>query len=467
LAHSFIMQDKGVGVDNIADFPATLSALSYIQERFALLNLSGEIRIVDRLQIAEVIAGKQGEISFYKRPEGQLLIYRELENLPISSKPKDVFNDFLVNPNTHVYNAIAFSPLLTPASTLNYWVDPSIQAKEGDWFILQEFLHTVICNNDVVLFDYIIYYLAHMVQKPEEKPGIMIVLLSGQGTGKGTLFRLIERLWPRTTLVVSDIAEVVGQFNASLERNFVVCMDEALFHGDKKSIEKLKSLITEPKCRIEQKYQPSRTIDSYHRLFASSNHNHFAQVDKDDRRFLFIRVSSVHKQDQIYFDSVNEALESDDVIAAMMFDLMNIDLTDFNVRKRPITEEHLSQRLQSLGGFERFWFEVLQTGYFKRGSYSGVTWKESTFISTEYLIEAYKEYDRNANKYQPIQSQQLASTIKSLCPSTEPTRRTNQGSQERGYQLPDLSTARAEFEQTFGPNLIWESLDDELAKAAI
>lgn len=459
-------------MNNIVNLNQVISPLQHLQTKYALLNLSGEIRIVDSQQIADVLAGKQSEISYYKRPEGQILIQRALENLPVSCKPKEEFNHFLVNPNTHVYNAIAFSPLPTPTTTLNYWVPPPIAPKQGDWFVIQEFLQSVICDYDVALHDYVIRYLAHMLQHPEEKPEIMIVLLSGQGTGKGTFYRLLDRIWPRTTLQVSDINEVVGQFNASLERNYVICMDEALFAGDKKSLDKLKSLITEPKCRIEQKYQPSRTIDSFHRFFATSNHHHFAQVDTDDRRFLFIRVSSIHQQDDIYFDAVNDALDNDDVIAAMMYDLMQLDLTDFNVRKRPITKEHTNQRLQSLSGFERFWYEVLQTGSFKNGFYPVTPWNQSVFISTDSIIQAYKEYDRNATKYQPLQSQQLAATLKKLCPSAVNDRQTVLGRQERGYQLPTISIARNEFEKLMGTSIDWPELDDEdknadkLARAA-
>lgn len=442
--------------------------LDHLQAKYALINLSGEIRIVDLQQVAEVLAGKQPEISYYKRSEGQILIQRELENLPFACKPKEEFNHFLVNPNTHVYSAIAFSPLQTPATTLNYWMPPPIAPKKGDWFVIQEFLQSVICDYDVTLYDYLIRYLAHMLQRPQEKPGVMVVLLSGQGTGKGTFYRLLDRIWSRSTLQVSDINEVVGQFNAALERNYIVCMDEALFAGDKKSLEKLKSLITEPTCRIEQKYQPSRTIDSYHRLFASSNHSHFAQVDKDDRRFLFIRVSSIHKQDQIYFDAMNDALDDDDVIAAMMHDLMSLDLTGFNVRKRPITEEHINQRLQSLSGFERFWYEVLQTGTFKTGYFAPTPWNQPIFIATDSITQAYKEYDRNATKYQPLQTQQLAAMVKTLCPSAVNDRQTVLGKQERGYQLPTISIARNEFENLMGTSVDWPELDDEyeLATAA-
>lgn len=443
-------------MSNVINLQKQITALTTIQDKYALLDLSGDIRIVDRGQVANIMAGQAGEISFYKRPEGQILISREIENLPFPVKAQEEFKNFLVNPNTHLYNAVAFSPLPMPATTLNYWIAPSIEPKQGDWFVLQEFIHSVICNNNVALFDYLVRYLAHMLQRPEDKPGIMIVFLSGQGTGKGTFYKLLDRIWSRTTLQVSDIGEILGQFNAALERNYVVCMDEALFSGDKKSLDKLKSLITEPRCRIEQKHQPSRSIDSYHRFFASSNHNHFAHVDKDDRRFLFIRLSSVHKQDQIYFDAVNDALDNDDVIAAMMFDLVNLDLTGFSIRKRPLTEEHLSQRLQSLGGFERYWFEVLQTGMID----GYLEWDKPIFVSSSSLVDKFKEYDKNATRYQPLQQHQIATTLKTICPSANPARKKLMNKQERGYDLPDIKVARKEFEMMLGTSVEWESLED-------
>ena len=441
---------------NILNLQKQPTALATIQARFALLDLANEIRVIDLQQVTDVMSGKRNEISFYRRAEGLIVISRELENLPFPVKASEEFKNFLVNPNTHLYNAIAFSPLPTPDTTLNYWISPSIKPKQGDWIVLREFLNTVICNNNVALLDYLIYYLAHMLQRPEDKPGIMIVLLSGQGTGKGTFYKLLSKIWSRTTLQVSDIGEVIGQFNAALERNYTVCMDEALFAGDKKSLDKLKSLITEKKCRIEQKHQPSRTIDSYHRFFAASNHEHFAHVDKDDRRFLFIRVSSIHKQDQLYFDAVNDALDNDDVIAAMMFDLINLDLTGFNIRKRPLTEEHLSQRLQSLSGFERYWFEVMQTGMINEH----LEWNKPMFISSSSLIYKYKEYDKNATRYQPLQQQQIATTLKTMCPSATPARKKGTNKQERGYDLPDINVARKEFEMMVGTSVEWGTLED-------
>ena len=114
-----------------------------------------------------------------------------------------------------------------------------------------------------------------MIQKPEEKPGIMIVMSGGQGTGKGTFFCLLQKIWLKTTLIVSDVDHVIGGFNAALERNYAVCMDEALFSSQKKAMDRLKSFITEAKITVEQKYLPRRSLDSIHRFFAATNHEHF------------------------------------------------------------------------------------------------------------------------------------------------------------------------------------------------
>jgi hypothetical protein len=47
----------------------------------------------------------------------------------------------------------------------------------------RDYLLDVICDGDLGLFDYLIRFLAHALQHPEEKPGIMIVLIGAEGVG--------------------------------------------------------------------------------------------------------------------------------------------------------------------------------------------------------------------------------------------------------------------------------------------
>jgi len=443
-----------------------ITALSSLQDRFAIIVLSGEIRTIDRLQIADLRSGSQlDDAAIYKRADADLMMRRYLEALPISCNPKQVISDFWIAPSTVVYTATAFTPKATPSSTLNYWIGPVSNAKPGNWVSLRDFLRDVICASDQTSFDYLILFMAHMIQKPEEKPGILVALIGGQGTGKGMFFSLLRAIWHRTTLQVSDVDQVLGRFNAALERNFAICMDEALFAGDKKAMDRLKSLITESVIQIEQKYQPSRSIGSVHRLFASSNHDHFAQVDRDDRRFAFLRVSDCRKQDTTYFSAIAAAICDQTTIGALLYYLQRKDISSFNVRAKPKTSEHLSQKLMSLQGFDRYWYEVLNTGYFNGTGTVSLhaieEWTQPLFLATETILANYKEFNKNSQRYQTLQSNEIAVILRHLCPSVRKDRQAckvgnlQNGKQLRGFQLPDLATARQEFSDVLGGEIDW------------
>jgi hypothetical protein len=438
-----------------------------LQQRFALIDLSGEHRVIDLGSVADFKAGNLiGDITFYKRIEAELKMKRYLESLPIACNSKLIVADFFTSPATICFDNTAFTPLSTSSNTLNYWVGPIKNAQQGSWVILENYLREVICASDDASYEYLISFMAHMVQLPEEKPGVMVVLLGGQGTGKGVFFQLLKAIWPITTLLVSDSEQVLGRFNAALERSFAICMDEALFAGDKKAMDRLKSTVTEPLLRVEQKYQPTRVIGSIHRFFAASNHDHFAQVDNDDRRFLFFRVSDDYKQDTHYFAQIVNAINDPQVLGAMLWDLKHKDLSSFNVRVKPKTSEHTIQKLKSLRGFERYWYEVLTEGCLPSGypiSYGSSTyeWDFPTFVPTASLLTGYREHINGTSQYQPIQTQQMSDAIKKLCLSAQQIRKTvvdtssNNSARSRGFDLPSLTTARQEFCEAIGGEVVW------------
>ena len=77
-------------------------------------------------------------------------------------------------------------------------MEPVIKPTQGDWSRIRTHLYEVICDGDIELFEYLLDYVAHMLQRPEEKPGVMVVLLGSQGTGKGLFFQILQRVWGRT-----------------------------------------------------------------------------------------------------------------------------------------------------------------------------------------------------------------------------------------------------------------------------
>jgi hypothetical protein len=236
-------------------------------------------------------------------------------------------------------------------------------------------------------------------------------------------------------------------------------MDEALFAGDKKATDRLKSFITESVVTIEQKYQPRRTIRSFHRLFSSSNHAHFAQVDADDRRLVVLRVSDARKGDTAYWSAIHTNIADPAVISAMVHDLQNYHLDRFNVRERPKTKAHVDQKLRSLTGFDRYWHEVLQAGDF--GSHvlpePQGSWSAPCFVTTRGLLAGWNDYERGQRQFGARQERDVRSAMIRLCPMAQQGRRTvTGGRQARGYNLPPLSDARSEFAKAIGDDVDWE-----------
>lgn len=449
----------------MADHLVTSSPLAELQNQYAIIDLSGETRVVDCLQIADLLSGKSGgDPAFYKKSDATIWMKRVLETLPYPCDPIAVIRNFWVDPGTVVYKGTAFTPPPSSTSALNFWVDPCAPNSQGNATFILTYLLDVVCGGDTNSFDYLICYLAHMVQRPEEKPGVMLVLLGRQGTGKGMFFNLLRAIWSRTTLLVTDVDQVVGRFNACLERNYAVCMDEALFAGDRKALDRLKSMITEPHINIEQKYQPARSIESIHRFFAASNHDHFAHVEVDDRRFVFLDVSDVHQQDTTYFAQLAAAIRNPTAVSAFVHHLQGLDIRSFNVRKKPNTNQHLQQKIKSLQGIARYWYEVLLARDFDAGVNQlgcGTVWISQIFMPTTDLVRHYTTFNKNAQRHQTVQSGDVLSTIQKLCPSAVNARQLCHQTglatkvQKRGLQLPDIATARAEFEKMIGGVIQW------------
>ena len=220
--------------------------------------------------------------------------------------------------------------------------------------------------------------------------------------------------------------------------------------------ERLKSFVTEPMIQIEKKYVPRQEIRSLHRFIASSNQKHFGNVDLDDRRFLFFRVSEKYKEDTAYWNNLYDALNDKKNLEAVFYKLKNMDLSNFNVRKKPITKELFSQKLKSLSGFGRYWYEVLNLGYLDIGPNSSPYIKfDESFIDSQKLIFYYDDFYKRTRQYNPRQFSEVREGLSEWCPSAKHTRKKIDGDHKRGYQLPNILDARKDFESNIGSKISW------------
>lgn len=430
-----------------------LDALSTTQQKFALISLGGKVGIVDKQRLNSSNSdGSATQLVVMNKPDGGLLVSRFLASKFNQVDPQKMLTTFFRDKNTTLYDGVEFNPENTTPNVLNLWVGETVKPVKGKWHLVYTLLHEILCGGRESEYQYLIKYIAHALQRPWEKPGVMIILLGGQGIGKGTLAKILQRIWSATFLQVNRIKHVVGDFNGALERAFIVFLDEALFVGDRNSSDALKSLVTEQTISINEKHQPTRQITSYHRFFSATNSDWFKSTERDDRRDFVLRVSEHRKGDYAFWNALNSEIENGGV-EAFAHDLLATDLTGFNIRAKPNTRELTEQKLQSLEKYPRWWFSVLSRGYIHE---NGGDWPE--FISTATLLSAYQENDKNLRSYKSIIERDIAGLMIKMCPSAAKGRSKEGLHRRHGFMLPSVYEARNDFEKYIGDEVTWDEI---------
>ncbi len=180
-------------------------------------------------------------------------------------------------------------PQICPNDLINEWKNydrENFQEVEIDDNIISLFLDFIklIAEDDNKCSEYLLNYISHIIQFPGIKPGVMIVISGGQGIGKGTFVNLIKRLIGEYLYTTEDSKTVFGQFTSGIAGKIVINIDESkvldMFSGNST----LKSLITEPKHKIERKGVDSKMEMSYLRIIITTNDDTPCKIESDDRR---------------------------------------------------------------------------------------------------------------------------------------------------------------------------------------
>jgi hypothetical protein len=189
-----------------------------------------------------------------------------------------------------------------------------------------------------------------------------------KGRGKGFFLGTTRAIYGPHGLQITHTHQLTGNFNAHLATCCLLWADEAFWAGDKQGEAVLKGLITERPVMLEPK-----GVDSYQRvncvkLEMSSNSDWVVPATHDERRYAVINTSAKWARGQAseedrkrYFGALTKELkEAGD--AAMLYDLLNLDLKDWHPREVPMTTGLMQQKKQSLRGHYQ-WFEaLLQSG---------------------------------------------------------------------------------------------------------
>lgn len=276
---------------------------------------------------------------------------------------------------------------------LNLWQGFAVKPAPGNWSLMRSHIEAVICDGDPVRFNYLMGWMARMLQHPAEQGEVAVVMKGGEGTGKGTLAKCLKHIIGHHALAIANGKHLVGAFNSHLRDVVFLFADEAFFAGDRAHVGVLKSIITESYLTVEAKYTNAVEVPNYLHLMMASNEEWVVPAAMDARRFLVLEVNDTAKNNHGYFAAIWKQMEAGGY-AAMLHDLIEYDLSSFNVRAVPTTEGLQRQRKLSLPTTEAWWLDCLERGYVFR-SRLGLeaelaTWQDK--VTTELLHASYVEF---------------------------------------------------------------------------
>ncbi|OHS94020.1 Poxvirus D5 protein [Tritrichomonas foetus] len=215
--------------------------------------------------------------------------------------------------------------------------------QNNNFELLEKFfwhVRTIICDNNHELFNYTINWFSFIVQHPGTKVGSALVLRGQQGIGKNVFTDVICKLIGRYAHDnITTVEELTGQFNSCLENSMLIVLNEMMNYGEGRSsnFDALKSIITDPIIRINEKCQPRRTAQNVANIIFCSNNAVPVKITEGDRRYVVYDVSEKMKGCFDYFKELCSSFTPEFYSHLLSYFLVN-DISEFNPRVIPMTE---------------------------------------------------------------------------------------------------------------------------------
>jgi len=225
---------------------------------------------------------------------------------------------------------------ITDAGELNRWLDWGCAPKKGEvkpFLKLVDFLCRSISEEQKKWF---LQWLAYPLQHPGTKLFSAVVMWGcEQGTGKSRIGHTMYKIYGSNCTEITN-EHLTSAFNASWADMKQFVMGEEIVCGEDNNrtiYNRLKSWVTQPILKINQKYVPTYEVpDRINYYFTSNSPDAFYLAD-EDRRFFVIEVKD-KPLEKAFYDEYTAWLENGGPSALFHY-LLTLDLTGFDPTGRP------------------------------------------------------------------------------------------------------------------------------------
>jgi hypothetical protein len=326
-------------------------------------------------------------------------------------------------------DAVVYDPEGRAAGrVLNTWRGFGVAPAAGSWRHMRRHLWAIVCRHDRAVWKYLIRWLAHCVQHPGTTPGVCVVLRStAEGSGKSILGAWMKIIFGRHAMEMASAQHLVGDFNGHLESLSFIALNEGAFPGDHALAARLKAFLTEGTMVVNAKHQQAYAAPNTAHVLLTSNAAWVVPAGAQARRFLVLDIDPSRANDHSYFRPILAEMEGAGP-AAMLRDLLRVNLIGWNVRAVPATRALKEQQLRSADSVTRWLMDCVEARAVAPGTPGGGF---GTEVAAAALFGGYREWCRDRRE----RPTHLADFGRKLTEAGFGTRHTEAG---RLRQVPDV-----------------------------
>lgn len=231
-----------------------------------------------------------------------------------------------------------------------------------------DLIRDAICGDySAEVYNYVIRWMAWILQNPGEKIIVSIIMKGKQGSGKNRFVDILRYLLYPYSGVTTSIDRLI-KWNSFIEgKAFVVCNElQSETSNYVTNIDSLKAVITDNDLEVNEKNVPIRDSENVANFIFISNHHKPIIVPADDRRYVVLNVNGVYtmskegKAKLKYLYQIKKKFEDGlrDEVSEFFNNLftyfMNIDLSDFDPTDIPDTTARIALIESSFSDVDRF-----------------------------------------------------------------------------------------------------------------
>ncbi len=275
------------------------------------------------------------------------------------------------------------------------------------------------------------------------------------GTGKDTLANYFGPIFGKHYIHISNQTHLTGKFNNHLKDALFAFVDEGFFAGDKAAAGVLKSMITDDRRNIEPKGKNAYPVKNHINLIMASNENWIVPAGLEERRFCVLDVAdSISnngrkvqvRKNKKWFEPIYKEMNNGGR-AAMLYDLLELDISDVDLRDIPRTDALFEQILENAHPVHKFWFDKLKDG---EDSDIWENWIELDSLYNEFISFA----EIGKHRIHGFMKNTFVQILKQVCPGIKKSRTDN--NTKTGYTIHSLEKCRQLFSERVEMSIDWE-----------